>query len=86
MKDIIQKEFNMNDLIWLSLSFVFMFIIIPIVMLITVAENSTLPMNVMLWIGTPVLTVASTSLAYWYLKHIIKPSGQLSINNTIRRV
>jgi len=58
----------MKDKIWLFLSFVFMLVIIPIVMLITVTVNSPLPMNEMLLIGTPLMTLAGTSLAYWYLK------------------
>lgn len=59
----------MRDQIWLGLAFVFMLIIVPMVMLMTVTVNSTLPMNNVLWIGTPMMTLFGTSLAYWYWKH-----------------
>mgnify|MGYP005844201927 CR=1 FL=1 len=58
----------MKNKIWLGMAFLLMMIAIPMVMLLTVTVNSSLSTAQFLWFATPVLTVCSSLLAFWYLK------------------
>jgi hypothetical protein len=63
------KEMVMRDKIWLLSAFLLMFILAPMLMILTATVNSQLPMGMMLLYGTPAFAIASSLMAFWYLRH-----------------
>lgn len=63
-------EANMTerDLAWLAMAFLFMMVIVPMLAIMTISTNSSLPMAALLWIGTPFVAVCSVVLAYWMFR------------------